>query len=170
MRPVGMRSSFAMRPELTQSDGVPSLDSAVVMEASQRPALKVEERSERGSRAIRRMRREGLVPGIVYGGGNGDALSFKVPDRALRNALQDGSAVLDLEVAGGGSRPVIVKDQQRHPVRDDIMHIDLLEVNLAEKIQSTVAIELEGVEESPGVKEGGIVEHVTRELNIEALP
>jgi large subunit ribosomal protein L25 len=78
--------------------------------------------------------------------------------------------VLDLEVAGGKSLPVIVKDQQRHPVREEIMHLDLLEVRLDEKIQSTVAVDLEGAEEAPGSKEGGVVEHVTRELNIEALP
>jgi large subunit ribosomal protein L25 len=135
-----------------------------------RPTLTVEERPERGSRAIRRLRREGYVPGVVYGGGDGDCIAFKVGARDLRTALVAGSAVLDLAVEGGKSLPVIVKDQQRHPVRDHIMHLDLLEVRLDEKIQSTLAVDLEGAEESPGSKEGGVVEHVTRELNIEALP
>ena len=70
----------------------------------------------------------------------------------------------------GQARPVIVKDQHHHPVRDHVIHIDLLEVRLDEKIQTTVALEITGVEEAPGVKEGGVLEHVTRELNIEALP
>src|SRR5919206_987584 len=140
------------------------------MASSDRPKLVVEERPERGSRAVRRLRRDGYVPGVVYGGGNGDSTPFKVGARDLRTALLGGSAVLDLSLDGGKELPVIVKDQQHHPVRDEILHLDLLQVRLDEKIQSTVAVELEGVEESPGAKEGGVVEHVTRELNIEALP
>jgi large subunit ribosomal protein L25 len=133
-----------------------------------RPSLTVEERPERGSRAVRRLRRDGYVPGVVYGG-DGDSVAFKVSTRELRVALQDASAVIDLKL-DGKALPVIVKDNQYHPVRDELIHIDLLEVKLDEKIQSTVTIELEGVEEAPGVKEGGVLEHVTRELNIEALP
>jgi large subunit ribosomal protein L25 len=81
----------------------------------------------------------------------------------------DGSALIDLEV-GGKTRPVIVKEQQLHPVRDEVMHIDLLEVRLDEKIQTTVGVQVEGAEEAPGIKEGGVLEHVTHQLNIEALP
>jgi large subunit ribosomal protein L25 len=135
-----------------------------------RPTLTVEERSERGSRESRRLRRAGFVPGVLYGGGNGDAVSFKVNALELRHTLADGSALMDVKVDGGKARPVIVKEQQFHPVRDQLLHIDLLEVRLDEKISSTVAVELAGGEESPGVKEGGVLEHVTRELNIEALP
>jgi large subunit ribosomal protein L25 len=139
------------------------------MATSQRPTLTVDERSERGSRSARRLRREGLVPGVVYGGGDGDCTSFKVDSRALRQVLVDGSALIDLQV-GGRTRPVIVKDQQLHPVRGEVVHIDLLEVRLDEKIQTTVALHVEGIEESPGVKEGGVLEQVTHQLNIEALP
>jgi large subunit ribosomal protein L25 len=140
------------------------------MASSKRPSLAVKERPERGSRAARRLRREGFVPGVVYGGGEGDCTAFKVGARDLRTALLGGSAVLDLEIDGAKSLPVIVKDQQRHPVRDEIVHLDLLEVRLDEKIQSTVSVELVGAEDAPGSKEGGVLEHVTRELNIEALP
>ena len=65
---------------------------------------------------------------------------------------------------------MIVKDQQQHPVRDELLHIDLLEVRLDEKIQTQVNVHLEGAEEAPGIKEGGVLEHVTHQLNIEALP
>ena len=140
------------------------------MAQSDRPTLAVEERAERGSRATRRLRREGLVPGVIYGGGNGDAISFKVGARDLRQILVDGSALIDVKVGSDEARPVIIKEQQYHPVRDEVLHIDLLEVRLDEKIQSTVALDIEGAEDSPGAKEGGVVEHVTRELNIEALP
>jgi large subunit ribosomal protein L25 len=134
-----------------------------------RPTLTADERSERGSRATRRLRRQGLVPGVVYGGGSGECVSFKVDSRVLRAVLVDGSALIDLAVAGT-TRPVIVKDQQLHPVRDEVMHIDLLEVRLDEKIQTQVGVQIEGAEEAPGVKEGGVMEHVTHQLNIEALP
>ena len=115
------------------------------------------------------MRRDGLVPGVVYGGTDGGCTSFKVDSRALRQVLVDGSALIDLEVAGR-TLPVIVKDQQLHPVRGEVMHIDLLEVRLDEKIQTTVAVHIENVEEAPGIKEGGVLEQVTHQLNIEALP
>ena len=139
------------------------------MADGRRPTLSVDERPERGTRATKRLRRAGLVPGVVYGGGSGECVSFKVDSRALRQVLVDGSALIDLEV-GGKKRPVIVKDQQLHPVRDEVMHIDLLEVRLDEKIQTTVSVQVGGAEEAPGIKEGGVLEHVTHQLNIEALP
>jgi large subunit ribosomal protein L25 len=134
-----------------------------------RPIISAEERPERGTRATKRMRREGLVPGVVYGGSDGACVTFKVDSRALRQVLVEGSALIDLQVAGK-TRPVIVKDQQLHPVREEVMHIDLLEVRLDEKIQTTVAVHVEGAEEAPGVKEGGVLEQVAHQLNIEALP
>jgi large subunit ribosomal protein L25 len=133
-----------------------------------RPSLEVEQRDERGTRATKRLRQEGWVPGVVYGGE--DCIPFKVNNRVLRAALHDGSALIDLKIGRGKPRPVIVKDQQHHPVRGHVMHIDLLEVRLDEKIASMVSVELENAEEAPGVKEGGVLEHVTRELNVEALP
>jgi large subunit ribosomal protein L25 len=133
-----------------------------------RPTLDVEERPERGTRSAKRLRREGFVPGVVYGGKDGDCTSFKVSWHDLRRVLA-GAALIDLKVAGK-TRPVIVKDQQQHPVRDELLHIDLLEVRLDEKIQTQVSVHLEGAEEAPGIKEGGVLEHVTHQLNIEALP
>ena len=139
------------------------------MADGKRPTLSAEERPERGTRATKRLRREGFVPGVVYGGGDGDCTTFKINSRELRQVLVDGSALIDLEVAGK-TRPVIVKDQQRHPVRDELVHIDLLEVRLDEKIQTEVNVHLEGAEEAPGIKEGGVLEHITHQLHIEALP
>ena len=137
--------------------------------ADDRPTLEVEERPEQGSRNARRLRRAGYVPGVVYGG-DGENTSFKVGTRELRAALVSGSAVIDLKVAGAAARPVIVKDQQNHPVRGEVMHLDLLEVNLRQAIQTTVRVELTGAEDAPGVTEGGIISQETNELNIEALP
>jgi large subunit ribosomal protein L25 len=139
------------------------------MAEGKRPVLDVEPRPERGTRAAKRLRRDGYVLGVVYGGRDGDCTSFKVNSRTLRQVLVDGSALIDLKV-DGKTRPVIVKDRQQHPVRGELLHIDLLEVRLDEKIQTQVAVHLEGAEEAPGIKEGGVLEHVTHQLNIEALP
>jgi len=109
------------------------------------------------------------VPGVVYGQG-GEARPFQVSDRELRVILIEGHTLLDLEMDGSKAVPVVIKEQQHHPVRGDVMHMDCLEVRLDEEIQSEVPIEIEGTEEAPGVKEGGVLEHVTREITVEALP
>src|SRR3954454_15096961 len=140
------------------------------MAASHRPQLAVEERPEQGSRSVRRLRKTGFVPGIVYGGGSGDCHAFKVDGRDLRHALHGGSAVIDLKIGAEKVIPVMVKDQQLHPVRSDVMHLDLIQVNLREKVHAPVLVELVGSEDAPGVKGGGVLEQVTRELNVEALP
>jgi len=137
--------------------------------ASDRATLTVTARDQFGSRASRRLRRDGFVPGIVYGHG-GDARPFQVPERELRVLLGEGHTLLDLQIDGGDAVPVVIKDQQHHPLRGDVVHVDCLEVRLDEKIQSEVAVELEGSENAPGVREGGVLEHVTREVTVEALP
>lgn len=139
------------------------------MAASGRARLKAAERAERGSREARRLRRAGFVPGVVYSGG-GEARALKVGERDLRAVLGEGHALFDLEVAEGEAVPVIVKEQQLDPVRGGVQHIDFQQVRLDEKIAATVPVELAGAEQAPGVKEGGVLEHVTRELNVEALP
>jgi large subunit ribosomal protein L25 len=139
------------------------------MASRQTTALHVAPREPSGSRSARRLRREGQVLGIVYGGGD-DPVTFQVPARELRSALADAGAVLDLTVEGGPTGPVVVKDLVRHPVTGATVHLDLLRVRLDVKIESTVQLELTGVDEAPGVVEGGVLEHVTRELTIEALP
>lgn len=131
--------------------------------------LEVAARPVDGSRAVRRLRRSGQVPGVVYGG-EGEPEAFAVDARVLRQALQQRGAVLELVLEGGSGQPVVVKDTYDHPVRGELMHIDLLRVRLDQAIQAVVPLEIDGAEEAPGVTEGGVMEHVTRELNIEALP
>jgi len=134
-----------------------------------RDKLKAAPRAEFGSRSSRRLRGEGLVPGVVYGGG-AEARPFQVAERDVRTVLATGAALFDLEVEGSKAVPVVVKEQQLHPVRGSLQHLDLQEVKLDEEIQAEVAIELEGAEVAPGVKGGGVLEHVTREITVEALP
>lgn len=137
--------------------------------AASRPTLKVAERSEFGSRTTRRLRREGLTPGVVYTSGE-PARAFQADAHSLSLFIGEGHALFDLEIEGAGAVPVVVKEEQRHPVRGDLMHLDCQQVKLDVTIHADVTIELEGIEDSPGVKEGGILEHVTREITIEALP
>jgi large subunit ribosomal protein L25 len=137
--------------------------------AGKRETLKAAPRADFGSRTTRRLRRGGLVPGVVYSGG-AEAKAFQVVEREVGNVLAGGHALFDLEIEGGKSVPVVVKEQQLHPVRGNLQHIDLQEVKLDEAIQAEVTIELEGVESAPGVKGGGVLEHVTREITVEALP
>jgi large subunit ribosomal protein L25 len=132
-------------------------------------ALKVSAREPGGSRSARRLRREGNVPGVVYGGGD-EPVAFQISARDLRHVLQAAGAVLDLSIEGAQSSPVVVKELIRHPITGDTVHLDLLRVRLDQKIQATVVLELTGAEDSPGVKDGGVLEQVTRELTIEALP
>jgi large subunit ribosomal protein L25 len=139
------------------------------MATAQATALQVEPREPEGSRAARRLRRTGKVPGVVYGGGE-DPLAFAVDARVLRHTLAHGGAVIDLSIEDSGGGPVVLKELVRHPVTGATIHIDLLRVRLDQAIHSTVAVDLVGAEDAPGVKEGGVLEQVTREVTIEALP
>ncbi len=136
--------------------------------ASQSTKLAIETRTPEGSRATRRLRRSGRVPGVLYGGGD-EPVAFSVDARELRVALAGRGAVLEV-VDEGKATPAVLKTAQYHPVRGETMHVDLLRVNLNVAIHAVVALELVGGDESPGVKAGGVLEHITRELNIEALP
>jgi large subunit ribosomal protein L25 len=131
--------------------------------------LQLTARAPEGSRATRRLRRAGEVPGVIYGG-DGEPSHFAVDARILRNTLAHSGAILDVTIDSGKTTPVLVKDVQRHPVRGEIMHVDFLRVNMNETIQTTVVLELLGADDAPGVAEGGVLSQETRELNIEALP
>src|SRR5271163_349723 len=131
--------------------------------------LDVKTRAAAGSRAARRLRRGGRVPGVLYGGG-AEPVGFDADARELRLALAGSGAVLDLSVDGEQPTPVVLKEAQRHPVRGETVHVDLLRVRLDEAIHAVVPLELSGIDDAPGVKEGGVLEQITRELNVEALP
>jgi large subunit ribosomal protein L25 len=137
--------------------------------ASTTTQLAVKTRAADGSRAARRLRRESRVPGILYGGG-GEPVSFDADARELRLALASSGAVLDLSIDGATPTPVVLKEAQRDPVRGSTVHIDLLRVRLDQAIHAVVPLELRGIEDTPGVKEGGVLEQIIRELNVEALP
>jgi large subunit ribosomal protein L25 len=139
------------------------------MSTSSATSLSATRREPAGSRSARRLRRQGDVPGVVYGGGE-DPVAFSVNARDLRHALADAGAVLDLQLDGGKGTPVVLKELIRHPVSGETTHIDLLRVRLDKPIQSPVLLELTGTEDAAGVKVGGILEQPVREVTVEALP
>ena len=131
-------------------------------------SLNVEPRGAAHSRATRRLRREGRVPGVLYGLGD-EPQAFSVDARELRLALAGHGAVLDVAL-DGDTTSAVLKDTQLHPVRGEVLHVDLLRVDLNKPIESPVPLHLTGVEEAPGVRDGGVLEQVTREVTVEALP
>jgi large subunit ribosomal protein L25 len=139
------------------------------MATSSLTRLDVASRAPQGSRAARRMRHAGLVPGVLYGGGD-DPVSFSVGARELRAALAASGAVLELSIDGGRPTPAVVKAAQRHVVRGEMVHVDLVRVRLDQAIQATVPVVLTGQEDAPGVREGGVLELITHSVTVEALP
>ncbi len=135
--------------------------------------IEVREREQRGTAANRRLRRDGFVPGIIYGHGV-KPRAFVVPEAELRRALSGGHgthAILDVLVEGDKTaHPAILKDYQRNPARGDLLHVDLQVVRLDQTIQSSVAVVIVGDADAPGIRAGGVVIASARELNVEALP
>jgi large subunit ribosomal protein L25 len=139
--------------------------------AGERVHLEVQERERRGTRESRRLRREGMIPGVLYGRGN-KPHAICVPERELRRVLTGTAglhAILDVVLAGQSStHSSILKDYQVDPIRGKIEHFDLQEVRLDQAIQTSVVVELVG--ESAGTKAGGALSQVMREVRVEALP
>jgi large subunit ribosomal protein L25 len=139
--------------------------------AGERVKLQVKERERRGSADARRLRKEGFIPGVLYGKGK-DSYAICVPERELRRVLtgQGGlHAILDVLVEGQETTHAsILKEFQQDPIRGHISHIDLQEVRLDQPIQASVTVQLVG--EPTGVKEGGVLSQVQREITVSALP
>jgi large subunit ribosomal protein L25 len=139
--------------------------------AGERIKLEVKEREGRGSADSRRLRREGMIPGVLYGKGK-TPYAICVPERELRRVLTGSAglhAILDVVLEGQSTTHAsILKDYQQDPIRGHIEHIDLQEVRLDQPIQAVVSVQLVG--EPVGAKEGGVLSQVQREINVEALP
>jgi len=133
--------------------------------------LEVKEREQTGSRDSRRLRREGLIPGVLYGRGK-QPHPICVHERELRRALTGDHglhAILDVVLEGQKTTHAsILKEAQQDPIKGRVIHVDLQEVRLDQPIQAQVVVELVG--EAEGVKEGGVLSQVVREINVEALP
>lgn len=135
--------------------------------------LDVTKRDELGSSAMRRLRHSGIIPGIVYGKGK-ESIPVKVSIKdvyGVRGGHIAENVLLDLTVKDDGSelnKTVIVKEIQKDAVKGDWLHIDFNEVSLKEKLKTKTAIEITG--SAVGVTQGGILEQIMHELEIECLP
>src|SRR3954467_14846964 len=139
--------------------------------AGERIRLEGHPREQTGSSQAPRLRREGLAPGSPHG--TGETPSISVPERELRKALTGGAGmhtILDVVLDGGRATPAILKDYQQDPLRGKLVHVDLLEVRLDQTITATVTVQLVGAEDAPGVREGGALSQIGREVSVEALP
>jgi len=164
----GLVSAIPASTAITDQPSRAPLQSAAV--SGDRISLEVREREDRGSRRTRRLRAQGLIPGVLYGKGHSRAIV--VPERDLRAAMTGPSglhAILDVVIEGQTTvHPSVLADYQQDPIRGTISHIDLHEVRLDQSISAAVVVRLIG--DSPGVKAGGVLSLVNRELHIEALP
>jgi large subunit ribosomal protein L25 len=139
--------------------------------AGERVKLEVQERESVGTTSAARLRKDGFIPGVLYGRGK-KPHAIAVPERELRAALTGAHghhAILDVVLAGQKTTHAsILKDYQVDPIRGRITHFDLHEVRLDQPITAQVSIELTG--ESPGVKAGGVLSALVRDVAVEALP
>src|ERR1700740_3058452 len=124
--------------------------------AGERTKLVVVQREGLGSAESRRLRREGIIPGVLYG--NGEPVAISIAERELRRALTGASglhSILDVEIDGKGeTHASILKEYQVDPVRGGVTHVDLQEVRLDQAITASVTVLLIGAENAPGVREG----------------
>lgn len=135
-------------------------------------SIEVQPREATGSRSSRRLRRSELVPAIVYGGGR-DSVSIQVPRKALLELFKKAGsehAVFLLKLAGSGKeRHCMVREVEVDPVTREVVHVDFQRIDLKSKVRVEVPIELVGVPE--GVKnEGGVLDFVIRQVEVECLP
>jgi large subunit ribosomal protein L25 len=131
-------------------------------------ALHANTRTEFGNGPTRRLRQQGMVPGIVYQAG-GPSLALSLPGHDLRKALNEGrTGVIDLVIGDSPPRPVLVKDWQLHPVHLGVLHVDFQQVDLTQVVEAPVQITLVG--SAVGVREGGVLDQPLREVVVSALP
>lgn len=133
-------------------------------------SIVVQKRDVTGTRAVKRLRNSGLIPGVMYGHGK-EAVLIAVAPHALRDALTTGAgthAVLNVTFEGQKrSHHAIVKEMTLDKVKNTVTHVDLQEIRLDETIETTVAIHFEG--EAKGVKAGGMLDESTREVTVKGL-
>lgn len=134
-----------------------------------RASLSAEVREGAGTGVARSLRRAGKLPAVLYGHGE-ENINLAVDEREFMRLYQAGveGKLVDLAIAGRGSKTVLVKDVQVHPIRGNVIHVDFQAVRMTEKVTTKVPVVL--VNEEKKANDGGIVEHLMRELEIRALP
>jgi large subunit ribosomal protein L25 len=141
---------------------------------AQQAKLTVQKRAEVGRNAIKKVRKQGLIPGVIYGVGQ-EPINLEVNGRQLSTVLARASSeniLLELEIVDGDNKHnslAMIQEVQHHPLQRQILHVDFHAVSANEKITAEVPIEAVG--EPIGVKTGGgLLEHILRDLEVECLP
>ncbi len=141
---------------------------------AQQAKLTVQTRTQVGRNAIKKVRKEGLIPGVIYGVGQ-EPINLEVNGRQLSTVLAHASSeniLLELEIVDGDNKRnslAMIQEVQHHPIQRQILHVDFHAVSATEKITAEVPIETIG--EPVGVKtNGGLLEHNLRDLEVECLP
>jgi large subunit ribosomal protein L25 len=132
--------------------------------------LQAQLRTGKGKGAARTLRRQGYIPAVIYGHGE-ETRSCQVEWKSLEKLLATGayeSTIIDLKLDDGETPSVLIREVQLHPYRYEVLHVDFLAVRKGEKVKLAVPIRLVGV--APGVKEGGIMEHLRHEVEIRCIP
>jgi large subunit ribosomal protein L25 len=133
--------------------------------------IEVQSREDTGKGASRRLRRTGMVPGIVYGGGKDPAMIAMVHNELSQQLENEAfySHILNLTL-GGNTERVVLKDLQRHPAKPFVTHVDFLRVSATETIRMLVPLHFTNEKECPGIKMGGLASHSIKEVEITCLP
>jgi len=128
--------------------------------------LNVQLREGRGKGSARATRRSGLTPGVVYGHKQ-DSITIQFSEHGLRRIFLHGgeNILINMSISEGGSETVMIKEVQRDPITKKLLHADFMRVSLEERITAHIPIVLLGT--APGVKEGGVLEFLLREIRLE---
>ena len=136
----------------------------------ERVTISVAKREEKGKGAARSLRRSEMIPAVIYRGG--DSLPIKIPKKEITqfiNTTAGDQTMVSLRFAEGESKLALMKEFQVDPVKRELLHVDFFEVSLTEKVKISVHVSTVG--EPIGVKrDGGLLQHVLREIEIECLP
>ena len=139
--------------------------------AKQTFELTADFREDQGKGASRRLRREGKIPAVLYGGGQEPRALSLDHDQFMHQLDNEAfySSILTIKV-GDTEQPVFLKDLQRHPAKRLILHADFQRIVAGEKINITVPLHFMGEKDAPGVRDGGIVSHQQTDVEIVCLP
>ncbi|RKY85609.1 50S ribosomal protein L25 [candidate division KSB1 bacterium] len=129
--------------------------------------LNAEKRTETGKSKVNALRKKGLIPAVFYAHKK-KPVPITINEKDLKNILSQEHSIISLKLETGKKYKSILREIQYDPVKDTILHVDFMGIKLKEKIKAEVPVTLTGT--PVGVKEGGIIEQLIREVEIEALP
>lgn len=135
--------------------------------------IKLEKREGTGKQFCRKVRNEGSIPGVLYGPGYPGSVPFSVSAEKITPLANSGrweTVRLEVEVPGGKKELCLMRDLQRDPLTERILHVDLLQLQKGHKISVNVPVEITGREKCIGIKQGGVFEQLIHEIEMEVLP